>query len=105
MLFPAYLYDKMHTYDSVTRNKIHFDKGYCNDARNTCYMIAGWLSFHTNGRLMSLYVLFVLSHSNDVIVHCSFFEMDAGIIRTFVVIEYQCAIFQLFFACTCIGSF
>ncbi len=81
MLFPAYLYAKLRTYDSVTRNKINFDKGYRNDARNTCYMIAGWLSFHTNGKLTSLCVLFVLSHSNDVIVHCSLFETDVDITK------------------------
>ena len=85
MLFPAYLYAKRPTYDSVTRNKINFDKGYCNDAKNTCYMITGGLSFHTNARLTSLHVLFVLSHSNDIDVHCSLFETDTDIARTFVV--------------------
>ncbi len=79
MLFPACWYAKIRTYDSVTQNKINFDKGYCNDAKNICYMITGWLSFHTNGRLTSLRVLFVLSHSNDIDVHCFLLETDADI--------------------------
>ncbi len=62
-------------------------------------LVTGWLSFHTNGRLTSLCVLFVLSHSNNVVVHCSLFETDADIARTFVVNEYRCHYVSVIFGC------